>query len=302
MLPNFFVAGVQKAATTSLHEYLKVHPDIYLPEQKETKFFADDSRYEKGIDHYRQKHFSAWAGQSAVGEIDPDYIFFEQALERMVKDLDLSQTKFIFIFRNPVERAFSHYLMTFRRGYEPLSFEDAIAAEGERIEKNYFSRLHFSYTTRGFYHRQLSRFAKHLHPSQMLFLLTEDLHPDPLPVLRRICEFLGINGEFSSHNTQRRFHTGTRPRNVKLLRRIVSDNPGFEKKIARILIPWERPRHWLRSEILRWNETSIKKTVLSAATRQMLSARYRTENQRLGEFIGRDLRHWDEAPPRGAQP
>lgn len=138
MLPNFFIVGVQKAATTSLHNYLLYHPEIYLPAQKETKFFVDDKRYAKGIDYYEKTYFSDWNSQPAVGEIDPDYIYFQNALERISLHINISATKFIFIFRNPVDRAFSHYLMTYRRGFEPLSFEDATEQEPNRIKKTIF--------------------------------------------------------------------------------------------------------------------------------------------------------------------
>ena len=58
MLPNFFVAGAQKGATTSLHHYLFNHQQIYLPRQKEKKFFADPSHYKKGFDFYESDFFT----------------------------------------------------------------------------------------------------------------------------------------------------------------------------------------------------------------------------------------------------
>lgn len=113
MLPNFLIVGAQKCGTTSLHEYLYQHPQIYLPEGKETKFFAEDARYSKGITYYEDVCFSTYSGESAVGEVDPDYMYFEQALERIAEHLDLRTTKLIFVLRNPVDRAFSHYLNVF---------------------------------------------------------------------------------------------------------------------------------------------------------------------------------------------
>ena len=80
VLPNFFVAGCQKCATTSLHHYLIQHPDIYLPVQKETKHFVQDFLYNKGIKYYKDTYFSSVSGESAIGEVDPDYIYFEDAL------------------------------------------------------------------------------------------------------------------------------------------------------------------------------------------------------------------------------
>ena len=82
-LPNFFVVGAQKAGTTSLHHYLAKHPNICLPKQKETKFFVDDSLYDKGIEYYESNYFSNCGAKTVVGEVDPDYMYFPIAVERI---------------------------------------------------------------------------------------------------------------------------------------------------------------------------------------------------------------------------
>jgi len=71
-LPSFFVVGAQKAGTTALHEYLLKHPDVYLPEKKETKFFVDDQRYARGVAYDRNECFKGWDGRAGGGEVDPD--------------------------------------------------------------------------------------------------------------------------------------------------------------------------------------------------------------------------------------
>jgi len=100
MLPNFFVVGAQKSATTSLHFYLAGHPDIFLPKEKESKFFVNDERYILGIKYYENNYFCDWNGQKIVGEVDPDYMYFEVAVERILKHFDMNRLQFIFIFRN----------------------------------------------------------------------------------------------------------------------------------------------------------------------------------------------------------
>jgi hypothetical protein len=192
MLPNFLVVGAQKAGTTSLHNYLCSHPDIYLPRIKETKFFVADERFAKGLHCYEADHFSAWHGEQAIGEIDPDYMYFDQALERMVVNLDLRTMKFIFVLRNPVDRAFSHYLMSVRRGVEELSFEEAAKVESERISKDYLSKMHFSYVSRGFYLPQIQRFLAYANKSSMLFILSEDLKKNTNDVLTSCYRFLEV--------------------------------------------------------------------------------------------------------------
>ncbi len=92
--------------------------------------------------------------------------FFDESLKRLQKYIDFSSAKFIFILRDPVERAFSHYLVTYRRGLEPLSFEEAIEKEDERLSKGgFFERMHYSYVSRGFYLRQIKRFLPYIRKS-----------------------------------------------------------------------------------------------------------------------------------------
>lgn len=133
-VPNFLCVGAQKAGTTTLYEILKQHPDIFLPQQvKETKFFVYEEKFQKGLAFYEKEYFSEWNSQSAIGEVDPAMMFEELAAQRIHHTLG-EQVKLIFIFRNPVSRAYSHYLMSQRKGFEDHSFEEAIAAEQERLK------------------------------------------------------------------------------------------------------------------------------------------------------------------------
>lgn len=293
MLPNCFVVGAQKTGTTSLHQYLTTHPDIYLPTQKESKFFVFDERYNKGLKYYEQEYFSGWKGESVVGEVDPDYMYIPQALERIAKDLGVSKLKFIFIFRNPVDRAFSHYLMTYRRGLEPLSFEDAIAEEESRLKKDQLSKMRYSYVNRGLYYRQVERFLKIINDSQMLFLLTDDLHSDPVGSYHKILNFLEISTDIIPKNIHERFHGATQPRSTLLLNRIQQNEPTIEKNILRLIIPWQGLRQKLRQKLLALNQTSSQTINLNDQTRKKLSKVFREENNRLAELLDRDLSFWD---------
>jgi hypothetical protein len=38
-MPNFVVIGATKSGTTALHRYLKQHPEIFMSQQKELRFF-----------------------------------------------------------------------------------------------------------------------------------------------------------------------------------------------------------------------------------------------------------------------
>ncbi|MFV8819486.1 sulfotransferase family protein [Haliea sp. E17] len=290
MLPNFFVVGAQKCGTTSLHEYLRVHPEIYLPEQKETKYFVNNEIYSKGIDYYEREFFDRWQGEPLVGEIDPEYMYFERGLERIEKHFDISALKFIFLFRNPVDRAFSHYLMTYRRGFEDLSFEEALEAEPERIIRDDWHRMQYSYFDRGLYARQLERFFRIVKPSQMHFILSDKLASRPTEELAHCLKFLGLNPTEKIIVPEEKFHRAAVPRNVHFLHLIL--NEGWYKKVIRILLPNDKIRLGLREKILHWNERSGADLVVPLELRKRLLADYAEDIALLQNMIGQDLEGW----------
>lgn len=293
MLPNFFVVGAQKAGTTTLHHLLSGHPEIYLPEQKETKFFARESDWDKGQDYYESQYFSAVSDQKAVGEIDPDYMYYEAAIGRMQQVYgSLDNLKFIFVLRNPIERAFSHYLMTSRRGHEVLSFEKAISQESVRVKDDYLSRQHFSYVDRGFYFRQISRFLEHVSPDKVLILFTEDLNGDELGEVKRVCEFLEIDTDFVPENLKQRFNSASKPKFLYM--RKFLDKNGFLKNLFRALFPFVKTRRKFKEKLLKWNEKGQFKSVpkMSAETRTTLKTVFDPDIKQLEVLCQRDLSGW----------
>lgn len=291
MLPNFFVVGAQKAGTTTLHNLLQSHPEIYLPEQKETKFFVDDTRYAMGIEHYEREYFSGWKNEPAIGEVDPDYMYFPQALERMNRDMDLSATKFIFLLRNPVERAFSHYLMTYRRGLENLEFAQALQVEPERIAADYLSNMHYSYASRGYYSEQLERFFKVVDEARILIVTSEEMQSHPESCLKRIYKFLGVDAEYVPENVGRKYHTATVPKSMAMLKRLEKKN-ALEKKLLRALMPSKKLRSRIRERLSAWNQTEAGKPVFPDEARAILRETYRESNQKLNEKFGVESQLW----------
>ena len=241
------------------------------------------------MDYYQDHWFSGVTSACLVGEVDPDYLYFEVALDRMARTLDLKNTKFLFIFREPVARAFSHYLMSYRRGLDQLSFGEAIAAEPERIRSGYYERLHYSYLDRGYYYRQVLRFLQCIDRKQMLFILTEELSNHPEQVMSEVFRFLEIK-DIESSVFHKKSLPAKVPRSVKLLRAVKSN--GVHKRAIRVLLPFPAIRKKLRQHILDWNETEEIDIALSENTRSRLKALYREENRKLSELIGRDLAAW----------
>lgn len=188
-MPDFLICGAQKAGTTSLNFYLRNHPDIYIPWKKELHFFDNDSNFNKGIVWYT-KHFSKADKESITGESTPIYMYLDKVPVRIVGAMP--SVKLIFILRNPVERAWSHYWDSVKRGKEFLSFENAVKNENERIQAGEESRRFFSYVDRGKYIDQIERYLKYFTRTQMYFILTEDLRNNPGQAMAGLLNFLGV--------------------------------------------------------------------------------------------------------------
>jgi hypothetical protein len=196
-LPNFLILGAQKAGTTALYAYLRWHPQVTGPSFKEVSFF--DRHYARGERWYRA-HFPA-RRREAIGEASPSYLLHPLAPERVAGVLP--DARLIALLRNPVDRAFSHYQHEVALGREPLSFEDALAAEDERLrgevermlrDPTYFSHAWWNYTyaARGRYAEQLERWYAAFPRERLLVLLTEELAQDPGATYRRVLDFLGL--------------------------------------------------------------------------------------------------------------
>ncbi len=191
---QFSVAGVQKGGTTALFDYLSEHPDFLLPAIKEVHFFDDESQDWSAPDYRRyHAHFvQPQDGRRRLwGEATPIYGYWPNSLERVAAyNPDM---RLIFIFRDPVERAWSHWKMEFARGAEAEPFAWCIRQGRERINTDPTTPGHhrvYSYVERGFYGAQVQR-AKRLFPArQLLFLRSEDLKRQPERVLGAVCDFL----------------------------------------------------------------------------------------------------------------
>ncbi len=198
-LPDFLILGAQKAGTTALYAYLRRHPDITGPSWKEVSYF--DRHYARGPSWYRGNFPNLLRSRGElVGEASPSYLFHPLGPER-VKEL-VPEARLIALVRNPVDRALSHYNHELALGRESLSFEEALAAEEERLDgeverlcadPRYFSRAWWSHTykARGRYAEQLERWLEVFPQEQLLILPSEELLAEPEQAHGRVLEFLG---------------------------------------------------------------------------------------------------------------
>jgi hypothetical protein len=198
-LPAFLIVGAAKAGTTSLHEHLSEHPAVSAPTTKEIHYF--DFSYRRGPGWYRA-HFRPPKRDGEIsGESTPYYLFHPLVPERVARDLP--EGRFIAVLRNPIDRAYSQHNHERASGHEDLPFEQAIAAEGERLrgeeerlvaDAGYrsFSHQHHSYLARSRYAEQLERWFGYVDRDRFLILSAEDLFEDPQAVVADAQRFLGL--------------------------------------------------------------------------------------------------------------
>jgi hypothetical protein len=188
-LPEFLGIGTQKGGTTTLHQLLTSHPQVFLPKCKEIHFFS--LHYEKGTDWYAN-HFKDAAIDQIKGEITPLYLFDAKVPKRIHKILP--EVKLITLLRDPVERTLSQIFHARRRGFETLKPKDAIDAEEKRLRLgSQFSMQKHSYIARSRYLEQLERYEKLFSKKNLLIIKSEELFDNKSTAWRRIQDFLDID-------------------------------------------------------------------------------------------------------------
>ena len=251
-LPSFFVVGSQKSGTTTIHNLLKQNKYISLPEYKETHFFS--MHFNRGINWYLSQFTKG--NYQIRGEVDPSYMFFPNTYKN-IKKINKS-SKFIFIFRNPLDRAYSHYLMSSSRGYEKLSFIDAISKEKERLktDENLFSFSNHSYILRSQYTEQIKEFLKYFDTNEKMFLKFDDLLniDTRKEIYFNICKFLNIN-QSNNIDFNKQSNKASIYRSKILTKNLYSDT--YLRRILKKIIFSKKIRNKIRTKLYSVNSIAI---------------------------------------------
>lgn len=202
-LPGLIIPGAMKAGTTSLFRYLEGHPQLAPAPRKEVHYF--DHHFQRGPAWYRRQ-FAApprtASGKPRIGCESSPYYMFEPRVPGRIRDL-VPDVKLVFLLRDPVERAFSHYHNNRRLGREALDFESALDAEDDRTlaaeerlraDPTHVSEPHrlYSYRRRGLYAEQLLRWQACFPARQMLIVDSGRLFTDPAGVVAEVLRFVGL--------------------------------------------------------------------------------------------------------------
>ncbi|MFT4524992.1 MAG: hypothetical protein ACI85F_001144 [Bacteroidia bacterium] len=290
-LPHFLGIGAPKCGTTSLHDILIDHPQIYLPADKELHYFDNPSHYEKGNDWY-SKQFDECDNTLVKGEITPAYMSYPESAERIHRCLG-PDVKLIMMFREPVERAFSEYQHNYRRGLvnEP-TFDLAVERELNDVQTKGFDKRVFSFIERGKYADQVERLLKYFPKENMLFIrFREDFIADKEKCISDVLSFIGVDPAELQIN--KKSNAAFNPKSRFVTKLVEKDNTL--RLMARKLVASPMVRKKLRSIVNSINTKEGGQTPkLSLTQRIEFQERfYSGERERLEQHIGKPLPSWD---------
>lgn len=209
-LPSFLIIGAARSATTSLHYYLDQHPSITMSSIKEPNFFAFDhgtdpprplfdstsSMVTKSVtsrEAYEQLFAHGRPGD-VLGEASPLYLYVRETPEQ-IEQLLGGDVRFVAVLRNPIDRAYSHWLHI-RRGAAEDAVEGFRAACEREMAGGYAYTPYASGThvlRMGLYDVQLDRYTSRFSRTSLLVLDYDALTERPQLALADVCDHLGVD-------------------------------------------------------------------------------------------------------------
>jgi len=264
--PDFFIVGAAKAGTTSLYAYMRQHPEVFMPDLKEPHFFSgvratdDQSVYVQSIadeDEYLRL-FLPGKDYKRIGEASPSYLWHPEAAARI--HAANPNARIIILLRDPIERAYSHYLMDVRRGRQTLPFLEAVRKDYDSPEKGWgVSHL---YVELGLYEEQVARYINLFGEEQVLVLPFDDLKRDPIGTTHRALNFIGVDPALANWPKNLRAHNPAATPRGKIAASLLQSRRLHE--ISRRIVPLKM-RKFVNERLLlrRSNKPTISPTAVA---------------------------------------
>lgn len=300
-LPDFLIIGAGKSGTTSLDNYLKQHPDIFMSPVKEPNFFAYDKIELSSLDkdalaHYHesvtelsnyQNLFKKASETQILGETSNTYLVIDGTAE--VIQSYISQVKIIAILRQPTSRLYSRYLHLARENQLPTKhFEDTLDRNSKWWVRN-------DLVKEGFYFTNLKRYFDIFPSENIKVYLHEDLQDHLSETLEDIFSFLNVEKSIDINDTIEYNKSGFIKN--KFYDKTVGHN-SIVKNVIKKLFPdqlYERMKNnqWLQKKVNDLKNENLSRPVLEKSLYKKITEDiYAEEIKNLSKLINRDLTHW----------
>ena len=288
-IPDFIIVGEARCGTTTLWEHLSPHPEIFFPSEKELHFFGSYDRFDhcgrwdgKSLANYTN-NFRDASTEQICGEATPNYLSDQHSLDSIKNAL--GEIKCLIVLRDPIARAHSHYWQSVIRGWETLSFEDALESENERINNGDPNGLHdFGYFTRGLYAKNIARAHTLFGTANCNVTFIEEFRSTDDSFRRDIFNFLEISNTCIEPSSEVHRNKTNYPKSpvayrlqLWLERSVFKNDSGLHKHYKRL------------GDFTRKYRGYSGTPVIEKRTKALLKERYHPHNQDLEALLGRSL-------------
>jgi len=292
MLPNFLIIGSSRSGTTYLKRALEQHPDIYMGSEGaytgDIHFFNTShpaKNWEMGLEWY-EKFFDDRTSEKAVGQKSGLY-FSDPEAPRLLRQVLGEKVKLIATLRNPMNRAYSSYWYQIEDIPKGVSFLEAC-----ELENNNTLMLQSLLHRPGFYYEHLTNYLQYFKKEQLLFILFEEMHKNPLEELKKVFRFLGVDDSFVPRDYDKKVNQATGKEGITYG---LKQSWGFIKQhfpklyaAMKSSAPARKLRFWLGESS---EKAASKKGYpkISLPGWEYLSDLYHESDKKMGEFLGIDL-------------
>ena len=296
--PDFFIVGAPKCATSSFYDYLREHPDIYMPARADMHFFADDfsDQWDRifSLENYERHFRGARDRHAAVGERSVYYLYSQVALPKLKRYNP--GARLIAMLRSPLDLALSfHSQLQIALNEDVEDFETAWRLQpnrldGERIPSTCKDPQVLQYGRIAMLGEQVRRMLDLFPREQVHFIFVEDLKRSTLEEYKRALEFLGVPYDGRTnfpHQNVRKAHKS------KWLARLVLRQPRFIKAItAGIKRLLRIEQTGLGVALINLNTKPVGRQQIPDGLRRELIDFFADDVGLLANLTGRDLSHW----------
>jgi hypothetical protein len=293
--PNLFIVGAAKSGTTSLHNYLNQHPDVFMCTPKEPHFLINNEigkdRIPVGIcsENEYLDLFLEGRGEKYRGESSVMYLMFPEIVIPKINQQFGEECKIIIMLRNPIERAYSGFQHVKRYNVKEdcSDFKSAWNISEER----YFSKSDMTPASRykelGLYYKQVKSYLdgiKNVH-----IIIYDDYQNDFQNEMNKVFNFLAIK-KVEINSEKKYMVGGWQWEDERLKKLMMKKNPL--KSAVKMLIPFKGLRKSIRKRIQKKNTVEVKQ--ITEKERIMLKEFYKIDVKKLSGLLNRNLNFWVE--------
>jgi len=278
-LPNFLVIGAMKTGTTSLYNYLRHHPEVFMPNVKEVNFFNPMRNWRRGAEWYEEQFQGADERVKAIGEASTSYTKYPwvQGVPARIAAV-LGDIRLIYVIREPVERMRSHYLHNLGTGQEWRSIEEAFDQEP-------------MYANISRYALQIEQYLPYFDRDRLLIVESEQLRANRMTTLRRVFEFLDVDPEWVPPTLNQEFYRSTDRRMNPSVRRRLRRIPHIRRVAMYVPRPLKRLKRRL-TDNLPTDDLDVSRGEISDDLRGRLHSTLREDVAHLRSYLGPGWHGW----------